>query len=428
MIYVAYVVLFLSFMNLLRMGLFLIGSDINDTRRQALIRRQKVKDDSRRTRSPLVSVLVPAHNEELTLRRNLDSIFANTYKNIELIIINDSSTDRTYNIARYFQRRYKNRFKKIKLLSVNVRGKARAMNAGLKYARGSLFMCLDADSVLDCKAIQAGVKQFSDPSIACVAANVKIIPDKGLLNLFQQIEYLIGHQAKKTETLAGVQYIVGGVGSMYRTKLVKNLGMYDTDTITEDIDLSVKMISYYSGKYRVGYDPDIMTFTEAVTDIKGLMRQRFRWKYGRYQVFLKYRHLFWSRKKKYSKVLSWFYLPYALFNELICMLEPLSFLFMIYLLVNYGDLAVIASSFLVFTFYVSMYITGVTSGYSLAERIRFIVSTPFVYVGVFVLSFVEYTATIRGFKNLLKIYKEHKSGNSSCEWQHVERKGTIISG
>lgn len=428
MIYIAYIVLLLSFLNLLRMGVFLVGSDVHDIRKSFF--KKKTKDTAAtgmriRSWEPLVSVLVPAHNEEKTLQRNLDSIRNSTYKNIELIIINDSSTDRTYNIARSFQHQYRHSLKRVEVLNVQVRGKARALNAGLAYAHGGLFMCLDADSALAPQALAIAVEQFADPTLGCMSSNVKILPSKGILNLFQQIEYLICYQMKKTETAINIQYIVGGIGSMFRTHLVRELGNYDTDTITEDIDLSMKMISHYAGSYRIGYHPDVITYTEAVHDIRGLMRQRFRWKYGRYQTFLKQRHLFWSRDKRHNKILSWLYLPYALLSELLYILEPLIIVLIVYLFVRYGDTTILTASFVVAIFYIVMHITAATNGYSINERIRFIGAAPVAYIGMIVLSFVEYGATIHGFKNLRKIYKDYRSGEGMCEWKHVERMGDI---
>lgn len=424
MIFIAYLVLILSFLNLLRIAIFLIGSDLYDVKhRNDVKQHHKFKNGYR----PLVTVIVPAHNEELVLWRNLESIAANTYRKIELIVVNDSSDDKTGEIARKFQRKYRHRFTRIKVMTVRVRGKASAMNAGLKHAKGQLFMCLDADSMLDKDAIRSAVIEFQDKTIGTIAANVKIMPGKGIINTFQQIEYLIGQQGKKMENLAGIQYIVGGVGSMFRTHLVRKAGLYDTNTITEDIDLSMKLIDQFGDKYRVSYTPSVITYTESVQDLFGLMRQRFRWKYGRYQVFLKYKKLFFSREKHHSKALTWVYLPYALFSELLYSLEPLVFILIISLLVQYGDITIIAASFLIFTFYTTMQITAATGKYRVRDRIKLLSIGPLAYVGMFLLSFVEYTATLRGFIAIPKIYREHKAGRATSEWQHVKRSGHAVS-
>ena len=129
MLIVVFIVLVLSIANLLRIGVMLIGGDIYDIRRHRLVQNGSSRPALGRSSRPLVTVLVPAHNEELTLRRNLESIARSSYRNIEVIVINDSSTDRTRNIARYFQQKYKARFKKIKVLTILARGKAKALNA-----------------------------------------------------------------------------------------------------------------------------------------------------------------------------------------------------------------------------------------------------------------------------------------------------------
>lgn len=425
MLYLAYIVLGLSFINLLRMAFFAIASDIFDIKNNIKNKSSTFNAKSSRKYSPLVTVVVPAHNEELTLRRNLESIVNSTYKNIQLIIVNDSSTDRTYNIARYFQRKNRKSFKQIKVLNVKVRGKAKALNAALEYAEGSLFMCLDSDSALTPDALQAAVGTFKNKEIGALSASVKIFPTKGLLNTIQRIEYLICYQMKKAETLSGIQYIIGGIGSMYRTNLLKKLGNYDTDTITEDIDLSMQLLEVFGSKYKIGYNPNVVVFTESVVDISGLMVQRYRWKYGRYQVFLKRRSMFWNTGKSTNYLLSWIYLPYALLAEIIYSLEPLVILFLFYILVVYGDTQVIIGTFLTFFFYNAYLISGATQGYSLKERIKLCLYAPVAYVGMYILSYVEYLATIKGIYKFPELIRNHKTGAGNCEWTHVTRTGII---
>lgn len=429
MLVVAYIVLGLSFLNLLRMAIFMIGGDIFDIKKSIKERKSRHTSSSKYRYSPLVTVLVPAHNEELVLRRNLESVAKSTYKNIQLIIINDSSTDKTQAIAKSFQRKYKDRFKGLKVLRVNVRGKAPALNAGLQYTKGSLFMCLDADSAVRPDAVANAVAHFStDKQLACISSNVKIFNSKGVLEQFQQLEYLVCYQMKKAETISSTQYIVGGIGSMFRTRLIRSIDGYDTDTITEDIDLSMRLLSSFGDRYRIGYYPDVVTYTEPVHDIVGLLRQRFRWKYGRYQAFAKYKDLFFPKISSHHKLLGWLTLPYALLSELLYAIEPLVVAFIFYTVLTYSDLTMLAGSFIVFVFYTTIHITGATQAYSLKERMKFIAKAPLAYVGMYILSFVEYVATIRGFMNLKKISVERKNGVGGSAWTHVERRGdaTVI--
>ena len=423
---IAYLVLIMSFLNLLRMAAFMVGSDLYDLRRHK--KRLSAKTSLYK---PLVSVLIPAHNEELVLQRNMMSVYNSDYKNIELIVINDSSTDRTKTIARSFQKKYGKRFSRMKVLNVNVRGKAPALNAALKHVKGTLFMCLDADSALKSDAISTAVQHFkNDRNLACITSNVKIFPSTGSLNLLQRVEYMVSSQTKKAEAVSGTQYIVGGTGSMFRTRLVRRMGGYDATTITEDIDLSMKILSHYGSKrFKISHFSDVITYTEAVPDFGGLVRQRYRWKYGRYQSFLKNRQLFFSRRSDVNKLLSWLYLPYALFGELLFLLEPVVFGYIIFLLTQYGDVAIVAASFAIFAFYIGMHAWGATAGYTVRERVRLFAAMPLVYLGMYALSFVEYTATIRGLLSLPKVFKQHKNGTGSSAWKHVKRTGnaSIVS-
>lgn len=86
--------------------------------------------------------------------------------------------------------------------------------------------------------------------------------------MIQRIEYLICYQMKKAETQIHIQYIVGGIGSMYRMRTLKTLGNYEPDTVTEDIDLSMKLLEHYGDRAKIGYNPDAAVFTESVKTLK----------------------------------------------------------------------------------------------------------------------------------------------------------------
>ena len=412
------------------MATFLVGSDIYDisNARKKKFTTNKSESYYAKSYNPLVTVIVPAHNEQRSLKRNLLSIASSTYKKIELIIVNDCSTDKTAQIAINFQRKFLANFKKIKVINVNVRGKAKALNQGLKYAHGSLFMCLDADSTLSPDAITNAVGCFREKALGSLSANVKILPDKGLLNLLQRIEYLIGYQMKKGETFTRTQYIIGGVGSMYRMRHLRKLKFYETDTITEDIDLSMKFIEIFGKKKYVGYNPSVIVFTEAVLNISDLLNQRFRWKYGRYQVFLKRHNLFLSLNPNHYKLLSWVRLPNLLFAELTTALEPLTLLLVFYLIAKYGNFSMVIGSIITFCFCISILVTGASQSYTLKERIKFVTFAPLAFFLMYILSYVEYIATMRGVFSFKKLLHEYRQGGSNCEWVPVTRQDAALNG
>ena len=419
MIIIAYLVFLLSAVNLLRMSFFLIGSDLHDILEN--FQKNKLKKANKsETYNPLISVIVPAHNEEKTLLRNIESVANNTYKNVELIIVNDSSTDATKKIALKFQRKYFG----VKVLNVHVRGKAKALNKGLKHANGSLIMCLDADSALSPTALENVVREFRNKNLVALSANVKIFPGHGFLNILQRIEYLLNYQMKKAEALANIQYIIGGIGSVFRYKELKEVGFYDTDTITEDIDLSMKMIEFYGRNKRVGYSPAVVVYTEAVLSIRDLYKQRSRWKYGRYQSFLKRKKLFLSTN--HNILLSWIYLPYALYAEFSYLLEPVIIVYVLYWIVNYGDFTMLINSLIVFITFSLIQILGASSGYSLKERIELLTLSLILVVPIYLVVYYEYLVTVIGILSLKKIIYERKNGVVNCDWKPVDRAGDAI--
>lgn len=397
------------------MAFFLVGSDLHDILKKSRKNNSKFDDYT-----PLVSVIVPAHNEERTLLRNIKSVADSTYKYIELIIVNDSSTDATKRIAVKFQREYFG----VKVVDVQVRGKAKALNQGLKYAEGSLVMCLDADPAISKDAIENAVKEFRDESLIALSANVKILPGKGFLNLLQRVEYLMNYQMKKAEVLTNIQYIIGGVGSMYRLKELKEVGLYDTDTITEDIDLSMKMIEFYGRNKRIGYSPSVVVFTEAVLSIPDLYKQRIRWKYGRYQSFLKRRKLFLSTK--YNFLLSWVYLPYALYAELSYLLEPLILVYVLYWIIQFGDFTMLITSLVVFITFTLLQMLGASNGYSVKERIKLALLSIIFIIPMYLVVYYEYLVTVVGIIGIKRIISERKNGVVNCDWKPVDRAGDAI--
>lgn len=88
-----------------------------------------------------ISIIIPVYNVEKYLRRCMDSILNQDYKNIEIILINDGSTDK----SEYICKEYSERNKNIKFISQNNKGIAETRNIGLKHATGEYVTFLDSD-------------------------------------------------------------------------------------------------------------------------------------------------------------------------------------------------------------------------------------------------------------------------------------------
>ena len=410
-----FLIIFFGVVNLVRMTMFIVGSDIYSYKARKLAKTKK------KHYVPNISIVIPAHNEEKTVLRAVRSIVQNKYplEKRDIILVDDGSTDRTTPIIE----RYKKSFQvqNLTVLYQKNRGKASALNNAIKnHAKGELIMCLDSDSFLAKDGLKKAVAYFNDPRVAALSANIKIIPSKSLLNIIQQFEYLISYQMKRAQTVFNIEYIIGGIGSTFRKSILDKVGYYDDNTVTEDIDLTMKILQLGNRETRVIYGADVIAYTESVLDIQSLIRQRYRWKWGRAQTFLKNKNLFFKRDPKFTKGLTHLYLPYAVFGDIAFLLEPLLVSIIFYIVFMLGDLATLISTVTLMSLYLIINIL-LESTLNTKAKIKYVVMAPFMYLFFYVLSLVEYVALIKTLVRLPALRKSISKGMS--RWQHVERIG-----
>jgi len=410
----AILVVFFGVVNLFRISIFLIGSDIYSLK-QHLRKRKEL------TYYPSVSVVIPAFNEEKTIVHAVRSILESDYPQdrIQVIVVNDGSKDNTKTVLRNFL--YSKGVSNVLVASQMNLGKARALNNGMKnYSTGELLMCLDADSYLRTDAVRKAVYYFEDPKVMALASNVKIAKAKGILNLLQRYEYIISYQMKRAQTIFNIEYIIGGIGSVFRRSYLEQANFYDENTVTEDIDLTMKLLRFGNKRIRVVYGSDVVSYTQGVLNIKDLIKQRIRWKWGRYQTFLKNRYMFFSKEKELSKGLTWFYLPFTLFSDLAFFLEPLIIGYIIYLVILYKDFATLISAIVVISFYMIMNILSEDT-ISYKDKFKLIPFVPLMYFLFYILSYVEYFALIKSVINFPNL--KESLNKSKTSWNPVRRAG-----
>lgn len=412
--YITTFVVFFGMINILRMAFFMIGSDIYTIKHAFRMRLRKKIVFS----LPAFSVIIPAHNEERTILRAIESVANARYlkDKLQIIVVDDGSTDGTYAIAERF--RLLNDIN-LKLIYQKNAGKAHALNNAMRYhATGQLMMCLDADSTLDPNALINAASYFLDSRVVALSANVKIRPTGTLFNLIQMFEYFVCYRMKRAQTIFNIEYIIGGVGSTFSRSALMDVGFYDTNTITEDIDLTMKLIRLGNKKNRVIFGSDVIAYTESVLDLEGLIRQRFRWKFGRAQTFIKNSSLFFSSDKKNSRWLTCFHLPYALFSDIAFFLEPLMISYIAYIVIRYGDWVTLASAFAIMGGYIAL---NILAEDTIPTKQKLLLATiaPCMYFFFYLLSYVEYLALIKTYSKFWEIPKSIEAGR--CGWTHVAR-------
>ena len=121
----------------------------------------------------MVSVLVPAYNAEKTIKRCIDSIICQTYYNIELIVVDDGSSDETLSILSD----YSKRDNRIVIKSQSNQGVASARNACLKEANGDYILYIDADDWIESNMIQRMVDLIGNADIVLCGNDNSETPD-----------------------------------------------------------------------------------------------------------------------------------------------------------------------------------------------------------------------------------------------------------
>ncbi|OGC38618.1 hypothetical protein A2V54_01920 [candidate division WWE3 bacterium RBG_19FT_COMBO_53_11] len=417
---IPYLIVFFGSINLLRMATFIVGSDLYSLQRDL-----KRKGGTRRRRYYTYSVVVPAHNEESTILRNLRSVVNSNYPKdkLQIIVVDDGSTDKTYEIVKQYKT--KNRIDNLTLVKQKNSGKANALNNAIKnFATGKLIMCLDADSYLERNALINCTEYFRDRKVKAVASNVKIIKNDGLLNLLQRYEYIICYQMKRAQTVFNIEYIIGGIGSVFRRSALERANYYDGNTVTEDIDLTMKILNRGNRKNKVIYGSDVIAHTESVINVKGLIKQRCRWKWGRCQTFLKNKSIFFNGDSRFTKGLTFLYLPFAIFSDIAYLFEPVMLLYILYVSFVYANPLAILSALVVITFYMSINVL-LEETLDNKERVFYLLVAPAMYFYFYILSFVEYVALTKALVRINKL-KGSIDGNI-CNWQHVERSKMRLS-
>jgi len=256
--------------------------------------------------APLVTVVVPAYNEEKAIGKTIDALLQLSYPNKEIIIVDDGSTDGTLEAAKTHAR---NDFR---VITKQNGGKWDALNTGIKVAKGEFIVGMDADTLLDPDAIQQLTKHFSDPDVAAIAGNVKVGNRRGLLTKLQALEYVVGiNLYRRSEAnLQKVTVVPGPIGA-FRASVLRETGLFEGDTFAEDADITLKILK---AGYKTAYEPQAIGYTEAPRSMTSLAKQRYRWYRGSFQVLSKHKDMTFNRK--YGRT-GTFVMPWAIFNGVI---------------------------------------------------------------------------------------------------------------
>ncbi|HEY5406399.1 MAG TPA: glycosyltransferase [Ginsengibacter sp.] len=297
---------------------------------------------------PLVSIIIPAYNEEVNAIRTVNSLLAQDYPQLEIIFVDDGSKDETYSkVGEHFVAN-----SQVRVYTKSNGGKASALNFGIQKSTADFVVCIDADTQLKTDAVTELMKKFDDENVAAVAGNVKVGNEINLITRWQSIEYITSQNFDRRafDLLNCITVIPGAIGA-FRKDAVLLAGGFTTDTLAEDCDLTMRLLRH---DYIVRNCTSAISYTEAPETFRQFLKQRFRWSFGVIQCFWKHRDtVFNPRYKNFGMVA----MPNILIYQMILpILAPLADIILVLSLVAASFGIIVASIphiilyYIIFTF------------------------------------------------------------------------------
>ncbi|GAA4894177.1 glycosyltransferase family 2 protein [Tessaracoccus lubricantis] len=226
---------------------------------------------------PRVSVVIPAYNESVVLAGCLDSVLASGYPDLELLLVDDGSSDDTLQIMRRYEADAR-----VTVISKANGGKGSALNAGIARATGDVFVFADADGVFTPHTIPRLLEGFRHDKVGAVCGNdLPINVESPLTALLALMTHVGTGMTRRALALVGILPIVAGNSGAFRADVVRELGGFREDTVGEDLELTWRV--QFSG-YDVEFAPHAKVLAEVPSTLKGLWKQRVRWQRGLIQT------------------------------------------------------------------------------------------------------------------------------------------------
>ncbi len=302
--------------------------------------------------APSISLIAPAYNEEVTVEESLRSLLALNYPNLEVILVNDGSRDRTMEVltGRFdlvpihpiFRRVVESKpvrgiyrsktFAPLVVVDKENGGKADALNAGLNLASGQLVCAIDADTLIELDSLLRMARPFIEsPDLLAAGGTIRVangcvvrhgrvveahVSSRPLAG-FQTIEYLRAFLFGRLGwNRLGGNLVISGAFGLFRRDAVLACGGYQHDTVGEDMELVLRLRARgyeNGGPSRVDFVPDPVAWTEVPETMRVLGRQRDRWHRGLADVMWRYRRACFNPRYRAMGLVS---VPYFLLFEL----------------------------------------------------------------------------------------------------------------
>ncbi|MFH0870002.1 MAG: glycosyltransferase [archaeon] len=242
-------------------------------------------------KKPMVSVLVPAYNEQGKIKHTINSLKKIDYDNIEFIIISDGSKDGTAKEVRANIQGDK-RFTFID--RKENRGKAATLNQGIELAKGEFIATMDADSIAEPRIFYKVLPYFHDKKVGAVTVSVLVKNPKGFLHKLFYLEFAIGLSLMlKVFSFVNALFVTPGPFSIYRKSVLDEIGGFDPNCITEDSEIAYRIHKHH---YKIDSCMEAKAYTILPPTFRKITIQRKRWYSGAIQTIIKHRNMLFNKK------------------------------------------------------------------------------------------------------------------------------------
>jgi len=276
-----------------------------------LFKRKKVVVSRKKFSS--ITIIIPAHNEERYIAQTIKSVMKADFDGKkEIILVDDGSKDKTYQIAKQFP---------IRIIRTKHRGKSKSINKALSIAKGELIAIVDGDSIIHKNALIEAIKYIKPKDVAAVCSTVKVKNKNTFLGIWLHIEQLYNSLLRGLFSKVNVNIVAPGPLSVYKKKCLKEINGFETKGYSEDVDVAVRLIK---AGYKVECAEKSISETNMPVDIKGFIRQRTRFSKGWINILKRHLRLNHTFMQIYTLPLALFWYLQALIMGIITIYNLIS--------------------------------------------------------------------------------------------------------
>ena len=234
---------------------------------------------------PFISIMIPCHNEECVIESTVLNILNLNYKNYEIILIDDRSSDNTASIIKNLSETYEKVNSLIREKTATA-GKSAVLNDAIKIAKGEAVLVFDADAKIKPDFLDKMLPSLEDEEVGAVQAQKVIINAKqNFLTRCQYNEYILDTHFQIGRDAVRGAVELRGCGELIKRKALESINFWNEETITDDLDMSTRL--HIKG-WDIRFCPDVKVYEEGVVDFYALIRQRRRWVEGSIRRYLEY--------------------------------------------------------------------------------------------------------------------------------------------